>query len=392
MKKSSEYKEILTISKQRQEQIIMKNQSNKRALLKQLQYLNNELLSLGTSLSSIHKKKTIQNELETIKQKIFVIDTNQEMSDLLEQAEKALTLLNDTTQNKFSDTKLSQRKIKTKTKKKKQSTKNRILDSLLIQRRKRKYFPEFEVNTNQTRKIIQNFKKKINMPCKTNITSIRNCEFCNASLMYDNQLKQSICSSCYSIQQNSNIDNNIVSANSSCYKREMYFIDLILSQTAEICNVSDKEIEEIKRFLKDQNLNTDKYSIDLAIKKLKQNKNSKYKIGILYRLLDQPFPYQYSTKNFYFAIDLFNIYNQQFDLLVASQIIKERVNFPYTYCHYHILKIILSFEQHKKKKFILQFFYNLLEIQRKESEILDLWKTIQKNCKTTIDNYLNQII
>ena len=193
------------------------------------------------------------------------------------------------------------------------SAKNRILNSLLIQKRKRKYFPEFEVNSNHQRKIIQNFKKTIGVPCKTNITSVRNCEFCSATLMYNNQLKQSICSSCYSIQPNNNVDSKVVTANNSCYKREMYFIELILAQTAQVCNVSDNEILQIKNFLNKHKLNVDKYSVDTAIKKLRQNKNSKFKIGILYKLLDVPFPYVYSTKNFYLAIDLFNIYNQQFD-------------------------------------------------------------------------------
>ena len=39
----------------------------------------------------------------------------------------------------------------------------------------------------------------------------------------------------------------------------------------------------------------------------------------------------------------------------------------------------------------LQFFYNLLEIQRKEAEIIDLWTIIHSNCKKNIDFYLKQI-
>ena len=390
MKKTPEYKEILSISKKKQEEILVKNTKTKKALLNEQTTLQKALLDLGNTLSSIHKKKTIKNRLQVIKEELFVIDTNQEMNELLLQAEKAVRLLDKSGSKKsISDPKHNPKK---KTKKQMPSAKNRILNSLLIQRRKRKYFPQFEVNSNDDRKIIQNFKKRIGVPCKTNITSIRNCEFCNATLMYNNQLKQSICSSCYSIQANNNVDSKVVTANNSSYKREMYFIELILAQTAQVCNVSDDEILQIKNFLNTHKLNIDKYSVDTAIKKLRQNKNSKFKIGILYKLLNVPFPYVYSTKNFYLAIDLFNIYNQQFDLLVASQIIKERVNFPYTYCHYQILKIILTFEKRKSKKKILQFFYNLLEIQRKEAEIIDLWKIIQSNCKKNIDFYLKQIV
>lgn len=390
MKKTPEYKEILSISKKKQEEILVKNTKTKKALSKEQMSLQKELVNLGNSLSSIHKKKTIKNRLQVIKEELFVIDTNQEMNELLVQAEKAVGLLDKSGSKKsISDTKHNPKK---KQKKKMPSAKNRILNSLLIQKRKRKYFPQFEVNSNHDRKIIQNFKKTIGVPCKTNITSIRNCEFCNATLMYNNQLKQSICSSCYSIQANNNVDSKVVTANNSSYKREMYFIELILAQTAQVCNVSDDEILQIKNFLNSHKLNIDKYSVDTAIKKLRQNKNSKFKIGILYKLLNVPFPYVYSTKNFYLAIDLFNIYNQQFDLLVASQIIKERVNFPYTYSHYQILKIILTFEKQKSKKKILQFFYNLLEIQRKEAEIIDLWKIIQSNCKKNIDFYLKQIV
>lgn len=396
MKLSTEHKEILLISKKKQEQILITNNTKKKALHKQKAYLQEELNKIGKELSGIHQKKTILNKINSINDQIFFIDTNQESKDLIAQAEKACLLLNNHQKNskQNNDTKnistLFSKNMK-KQKTKSCTAKNKILNSLLIQKRKRKYFPSFEVNTNKSRKILQNFKNKIKVPCKTNISSTKHCEFCKSKLMYNNQLKQSICTSCYSIQSINNIDNNILTSTNNCYKREIYFVDTILAQTAQMCNVTDEEMNQIKLFLKQKKLPINKYSIDTAIKQLKQNKNSKYKIGILYKILDEPFPYIYSTKDFYFAIDLFNIYNQQFDLLVASQIIKERVNFPYVYAHYRILKIIFNFHERKNASTILHFFYTLLEIQRKESEIVDLWKTIESNCKHIVDTYLQQI-
>ena len=111
MKKTPEYKEILNISKKKQEEILLKNTKTKKALLNEQTTLQKELLHLGNTLSSIHKKKTIENRLQVIKEELFVIDTNQEMNELLFQAEKAVTLLHKSgSKKKVNDTKHNQKK------------------------------------------------------------------------------------------------------------------------------------------------------------------------------------------------------------------------------------------------------------------------------------------